>query len=160
MYRPRVVDAETWRWIWLGLAVACAAGELAVPGTFFVLSFAIGATVACVSAFLDASVALQWVLFVGVSAGALALLAPLGRRLARHQGDEAQEGATRWVGRVGVVIEEIPEAPHATGRVRVERDEWRAETDEAVQIPVGAQVKVLSVRGTRLVVVPDQSITS
>ncbi len=129
-----------------------------MPGTFFVLSFAIGAAVASATAFLDGSVALQWVLFVAVSAGALALLAPLGRRLARHESGEAQEGATRWVGRVGVVIEELPEAAHATGRVRVERDEWRAETDEAVAIPVGAQVKVLAVRGTRLVVATDPSI--
>ncbi len=154
------MDEETWQWIWLGLAVACAAGELAVPGTFFVLSFAIGAAVAAAAAFLDGSVALQWVLFVAVSTGALALLAPLGRRLARHESSEVQEGATRWVGRVGVVIEEIPEAPHATGRVRVERDEWRAETDEEAEIPVGAQIKVLSVRGTRLVVAPDRSIDS
>lgn len=154
------MDIETWRWIWLGLAVACAVGELAVPGTFFVLSFAIGAAVASATAFLDGSVALQWVLFVAVSAVALALLVPLGRRLARHDGGDVQEGATRWVGRRGVVIEEIPEAPHATGRVRVERDEWRAETDAGAEIPVGTQVKVLAVRGTRLVVAPDRSTDS
>jgi membrane protein implicated in regulation of membrane protease activity len=151
------MDADTWRWIWLGVAGACAVGELAVPGTFFVLSFAVGAVVAAVVAFLDASAGLQWALFVGVSAASLVLLVPLGRRLASHEGDEAQEGATRWVGRVGVVIEEIPGGPHATGRVRVERDEWRAETDDHVSIPLGAQIEVLAVRGTRLVVAPSGS---
>ncbi|HUV10262.1 MAG TPA: NfeD family protein [Acidimicrobiia bacterium] len=148
---------ETWRWIWLVLAGALALGELALPGTFFLLSFAIGAAAAAIVAFLDGSLGLQWVLFVVGSGAALALLVPLGRRLARHEGDEAQEGATRWVGRLGVVLEEIPGDPHGTGRVRVERDEWRAETDATESIPTGTQIEVLSVRGTRLVVATAKS---
>jgi membrane protein implicated in regulation of membrane protease activity len=148
------MDPETWRWIWLGAAILLAIGELAAPGTFFLLSFAVGAAAAALLAFVDAGGGLQWVAFVGVSAGALALLVPLGRRLDRHQGDEWQEGSTRWVGRVGVVLEEIPREPHATGRVRLERDEWRAETDYDAPIDVGTEVEVLAVRGTRLVVAP------
>jgi membrane protein implicated in regulation of membrane protease activity len=151
------MDDDAWRWVWLGLTVAFAVGELAIPGTFFVLSFAVGAAVAAVVAFLDGSVGLQWALFAACSAGALALLVPLGRRLARDEGDEAQEGATRWVGRRGVVTEDIPGDPHATGRVRVERDVWRAETDGAAHIPAGTQIEVIGVRGTRLVVVPSGS---
>lgn len=148
------MDPETWRWIWLGAAVALAIGELAVPGTFFLVSFAVGAGAAALVAFLDGGLVLQWVCFVAVSAAALALLVPLGRRLARHDGDEAQEGSTRWIGRIAVVLEEIPGEAHATGRVRVERDEWRAETDSDDPIPLGTEVEVLAVRGTRLVVTP------
>ncbi|MEX0665591.1 MAG: NfeD family protein [Acidimicrobiia bacterium] len=154
------MDIETWRWIWLGLVVVFAVGELAVPGTFFVLSFAVGALLATIAAFLDASVGLQWAFALVGSAGALALLAPLGRRLARQPSHEAQEGATRWVGRAGMVIEEIPGEPHATGRVRVERDEWRAETDGNEVIPLGAAIEVIAVRGTRLVVVPARTSES
>jgi membrane protein implicated in regulation of membrane protease activity len=88
------MDPETWRWIWLGAAVALAIGELAVPGTFFLVSFAVGAGAAALVAFLDG------------------------------------------------------------GRVRVERDEWRAETDSDDPIPLGTEVEVLAVRGTRLVVTP------
>ncbi len=157
MYGRRVDSPETWRWIWLALAGALALGELGLPGTFFLLSFAIGAAAAAVAAFLDASLAVQWGLFVVGSGAALALLVPFGRRLARQEGDEAQEGATRWVGRVGIVLEEIPGDPHGTGRVRVERDEWRAETDAAESIAAGTQVEVLSVRGTRLVVAAAKS---
>lgn len=152
MYRRPVDSPETWRWIWLALAGALALGELGLPGTFFLLSFAIGAAAATVVAFLDGSLAVQWLLFVLGSGASLALLVPLGRRLAQHEGDEAQEGATRWVGRLGIVLEEIPADPHGTGRVRVERDEWRAETDGTESIAAGTQVEVLSVRGTRLVV--------
>ena len=152
VYRPRMDSPETWRWIWLGVAAGGALGELAIPGTFFVLSFAFGAALAAAVAFVDGELGLQWGVFVVGSGGALAALVPLGRRLAHPTSDEAQEGATRWVGRVGIVLEEIPAAPHATGRVRIERDEWRAETDAGLRIAAGAEVEVLAVRGTRLVV--------
>jgi membrane protein implicated in regulation of membrane protease activity len=145
-------DAETWRWIWLAATVLLAAGELAVPGTFFLLSFALGAAIATVVAFVDGSLLAQWVCFLIGSGVGLALLVPLGRRLAAAETDEAVEGAGRWIGRVAEVLEEIPGGPHATGRVRVERDVWRAETDEDHPIAKGAQVEVLAVRGTRLVV--------
>lgn len=151
------MDGDDWRWIWLGLTVAFAVGELAIPGTFFVLSFAVGAGIATIAAFLDGSTGLQWALFVGFSTLAILLLVPLGRRLAKSEGPEAQEGATRWVGRVAIVTEEIPASPHATGRVRVERDEWRAEFDGDDGIANGTRVKVVAVRGTRLVVAPLES---
>ena len=35
-----------------------------------------------------------------------------------------------------------------------ERAEWRAQTDAGTAIPTGAEVEVISVRGTRLVVAP------
>jgi membrane protein implicated in regulation of membrane protease activity len=143
------MDSEVWRWIWLAAAAACAVGELAVPGTIVVLSLAQGAALA---AFLDAALALQWALFVGGSGLALGVLIPVGRRLAHAEGDEVHEGATRWVGRVAIVLEEIPAGPDATGKVRVERDEWRAQTEAAEAIPVGTEVEVLGVRGTRLIV--------
>jgi membrane protein implicated in regulation of membrane protease activity len=146
---------DTWQWIWLATAVFCALGELAAPGTFFVLSFALGAVLAFAAALLDASLAVQWVAFVAGSGVALVLLVPFGRRMARQESDEAQEGATRWVGRIGVVLDEIPAAHNDTGRVRVERDTWRAETDSSEAIPQGSEVEVIAVRGTRLVVVPS-----
>jgi membrane protein implicated in regulation of membrane protease activity len=149
-------DAETWRWIWLGAAGLLAAGELALPGTFFLLSFAAGAAIATIAAFADASLLAQWICFLVGSGVGLALLVPLGRRLAQSESDEAAEGANRWVGRIAEVLEEIPGGPHATGRVRVERDVWRAETDDDRSIATGSRVEVLAVRGTRLVVAPLQ----
>ncbi len=148
------MDSEVWRWIWLGATFLLALGELAVPGTFFLLSFALGAAVATVLAFLDASLLTQWIAFLVGSGVGLALLVPLGRRLASNEADEAPEGAGRWVGRVAEVLEDIPGGPHATGRVRVERDVWRAETEVEHPIAAGSNVEVVAVRGTRLVVIP------
>ena len=56
--------------------------------------------------------------------------------------------------------ETIPVGPHETGRVRVEREEWRAESVDGSEIAVGATVHVLRVDGTRLIVVePGRSPT-
>jgi membrane protein implicated in regulation of membrane protease activity len=148
------VDAGSWLWVWIGAAAVFAIAELVTPFLFFMISFAVGAVLAALAAALDASVGLQWVLFVVGSDLALAVLVPIGRRLARGEADDAQEGATRWVGRVAVVLEEIPGAPHATGLVRLERAKWRAETDADNPISPGEHVEVTSVRGTRLVVAP------
>ena len=47
-----------------------------------------------------------------------------------------------------------PPGTHDTGLVRLERQQWRAETDSDALIPAGSQVEVISIRGTRLVVAP------
>jgi membrane protein implicated in regulation of membrane protease activity len=150
------VDAGDWVWIWLGVAVAFGFLELVTPILFFMISFAAGAALAAVAAVLDVGVGVQWGIFLLGSLGALAVLGPVGRRLAHAapEGDEIPEGSGRWVGRTAVVLEEIPAGPHATGLVRLERGKWRAETDADAGIPVNAEVEVIAVRGTRLVVAP------
>ena len=142
---------ETWQWIWLTAAVALALGELVVPGTFFMVSFAIGAALAALASFLGASVLVGWICFVGGTALALAVLVPVGRRLNREMGDESV-GATRLLNQRAVVLQEIPAGPHATGIVRIEREEWRAEHAGDTAVPAGAEVRVLGVNGTRVVV--------
>jgi membrane protein implicated in regulation of membrane protease activity len=146
-------SSDTWRWIWLGAAAFFALSELAVPGTFYMVSFAVGAVAAAVAAFLGATVAVSWIVFVGGTVVALALLLPIARRFNRDDSPPGRgEGADRWVGRNAVVISEIPGGVHATGMVRVEREEWRAESVDGVPVDVGAEVTVLRVDGTRLVV--------
>ena len=151
-------SSDTWQWIWLGAAAVFALSEVAVPGTFFMVSFAVGAAAAAIAAFLGADVAVSWIVFVGGTAVALALLLPIARRFNRQDGPVGRgEGADRWVGRMAVVIGEIPGGTHGTGTVRIEREEWRAESIDGSPIDVGAQVEVLRVDGTRLVVTPTST---
>lgn len=144
---------DTWRWIWLGAAVVMTAGELTTAGAFFFMPFAIGAVIAAAAAFAGASLGIEWLLFVATSAAAFAVLFPLGRRLDRRGSPEAI-GAGRWVGREGVVLEEITGGVGGTGLVRLEREEWRAESFSGTAIKPGASVLVLRVHGTRLIVAP------
>jgi membrane protein implicated in regulation of membrane protease activity len=153
-----------WLWVWLGAMAFFAFLEVILPLLFVAASFSAGAALAAGIAALDGSVVVQWIAFLVVSFGLLAVLEPLGRRLAnaRDPDAEAPEGATRWIGRVAVVLEEIPPGPHDTGLVRLERAPWRAETNGEYPIAPGTAVEVLAVRGTRLVVEPyhEQSAPS
>ena len=144
---------DTWRWIWLAAAVVFTVGEIAVAGSFFLLPFGAGALVAAIVSLLGGSVALGWLAFVGVSAAASAVLWPLGRRLDRSS-PKAAIGANRWVGRQAYVLSDIPGTPGGTGLIRLDREEWRAESMVGQPIRAGSTVLVSRVDGTRLVVLP------
>jgi membrane protein implicated in regulation of membrane protease activity len=144
---------DTWRWVFLVMAVGFTVGELAVAGSFFLLPFGAGALVAALLSFAGLGVALAWLAFVVVSAVASAVLWPLGRRLDRRSPHQPI-GATRWVGREAQVIRDIPGAKGETGLVRLEREEWRAESMLGLPIAAGSTVLVSRVDGTRLIVLP------
>jgi membrane protein implicated in regulation of membrane protease activity len=146
-------SSGTWGWIWLAAAVVFAVGEIGVAGSFFLLPFAGGAVVAAVGSALGAPVGLGWLLFVAVSAACSAVLWPLGRRMDRS-GPHHAIGANRWVGRQGVVLQDIPGGVGNTGLIRLEREEWRAESLNGTPIEAGSTVLVGRVDGTRLVVMP------
>jgi membrane protein implicated in regulation of membrane protease activity len=144
---------ETWRWIWMVTAVVFTVGEMATAGTFFFMPFALGAVAAVVAAFAGLDVALEWLVFVATSGAAFAVLFPLRRRLDR-QGTGEWVGAHRWVGREAVVLAEIPGGAGAVGLIRLDREEWRAESGTGAPIRAGSTVLVTRVDGTRLVVLP------
>lgn len=145
-------EPETWRWIWLVATVVFALGEMTTPGSFFLLPFAIGAGVAAILAFAGVVLGIEWLAFVGVSAGVFLALRPLARKLDK-QGASEGIGAKRLINQTAVVLEDIP-GDHELGMVRVHREEWRAESIDGTPIPAGVTVVVLDQRGTRLVVEP------
>jgi membrane-bound ClpP family serine protease len=54
-------------------------------------------------------------------------------------------------GAAGVVLQAI--TANETGMVRVDREEWRAESANGQAIPAGSEVQVVEVKGTRVVVI-------
>jgi len=150
-------EPESWRWIWLGAAVVFGIGEMATPGAFFLAPFAIGAMVAAALAFADVSLTAEWVAFVGISVAALVALRPLARRLDRHGGSDGI-GSRRLIGREGTVLEPIE--PGHLGLVRIDQEEWRAESSDRSVVPIGAFVKVTQVEGTRVIVTPTKEHAS
>lgn len=150
-------EPEQWRWIWLGAAVLFGLGEMATPGAFFLAPFAIGAVVAAALAFADVPIAGEWAAFVGISVAAFAALRPLARRLDRHGGSDGV-GSRRLIGRDGIVLEDIQ--PGLSGRVRVDQEEWRADSGDRSAIPTGTMVRISEVQGTRVIVHPTKEHTS
>jgi len=142
---------ETWRWIWLVVTLVFLVGELSVAGSFFLIPFAVGALLAGVSAFAGAPLPLEWGLFLAGSVLSFAALRPLSGRLDRRT-PLSRVGANRWVGREGYVLTDIPGGAASTGRIRLDREEWRAESLTGHPIRAGSTVLVSRVDGTRLVV--------
>jgi membrane protein implicated in regulation of membrane protease activity len=139
---------EAWLWFWIGAAVFLAVAEIFTAG-FFMLPFAVGAAAAAALAFADIGEVPQLVVFLVVSVASLIVL----RRFVRRGDDEQHPvGSNRFVGQRAKVLETV-DPSLGTGRVRMETELWRATTDGDV-IAEGTMVKVVEVRGTRLVVVP------
>jgi membrane protein implicated in regulation of membrane protease activity len=150
---------EDWRWVWIIATAVFAIGEMTSPGSFFMLPFAIGALVATVLAFLEVDVVIEWLVFVGVSLAVLVALRPLAHRLNRSV-DDTGIGARRLLGQAAVVLRDIP-AGGDVGLVRVDREEWRAQSTDGSAIPTGTAVRVADVQGTRVIVAAvDQLSTS
>ncbi len=143
---------DTWRWIWIVGALIFVCCELVTPAVFFFLPFAIGALLASLLSFAGLGVSASWTIFMIVSGIAFASLWKLGRRLERADGEQEGVGATRWVGQEARVLEEI--GAGGIGLIRLDREEWRAESLTGDAIRKGSTVVVTRVAGTRLVVVP------
>lgn len=143
------VDNEMWRWIWVGAAGVLGFAEILTAG-FFMLPFAVGAAVAAVMAWAGVGVGLQWAAFLVVSVVSLLYL----RRFVKSSDEQPAIGANRMVNQHGLVVEPINRL-QATGKVRVDREEWRATTD-GEPISEGTEVVVRGVTGTRLIVEPTE----
>jgi membrane protein implicated in regulation of membrane protease activity len=143
------VEFRIW-WLWMGLAAVFAVGEIFTEG-FFLLWFAIGAAVGGVLAILGLGGVWQWAAFVVVSGALLAVSRRFAERFTSKQPPGI--GADRFIGKRGLVIEEIDEVGN-TGRARIDKEEWRADSDTGETIPVGARIEVIRLEGTHVVVRP------
>jgi membrane protein implicated in regulation of membrane protease activity len=135
-------------WIWMALAAVFVVGEMFTAG-FFLLWFGVGAAAAGAFALLGLSFPWQLAAFVVVSGVMLAVSRRFADRFSKKQPPGI--GADRFIGLKGLVLEEIDNATN-TGQVRLQKEEWRAESATGEVIPVGARVEVVRLDGTHLVV--------
>jgi membrane protein implicated in regulation of membrane protease activity len=145
------LSPEIWQWIWLAATGMFVLGELAMPGSFFLLPFGAGTAISTILAFSNVNESLQWIAFIVVSVVSLAALRPLARKL-NDQEQPAKVGSTRLIGEIGVVTKDLGENLTENGSIQIGREEWPAETKEMEHIPAGTRVKVTHIEGTRVVV--------
>lgn len=144
---------ELWFWVWLVAAVVLSVGEMFTAG-FFMLPFGIGAAVAAVLAYFGVGVGWQWLAFVGLSSLLLFTLRRFSDRMTHEP--PMKVAGDRLIGRHGIALEAI-DSRNRTGRVMVDREEWRADAVDDVAIAEGDRVVVISVVGAHLVVEPASS---
>jgi membrane protein implicated in regulation of membrane protease activity len=141
------MEFELW-WIWIIIGVLLIIGEIFTAG-FFLIWFGVAAIIAGIIAFFELSVVWQGVAFVIISAILLAGTRRLADRFTKKQ--PAGIGADRFIGKTGVVLEEIDNDKN-TGRIRVEEDEWRADSLEGDIIPKSTKIQVMKLEGTHMIV--------
>lgn len=134
--------------IWFVFAAIFIVGEILTAG-FFLLWFGIGAAVAGILAILGFNAGWQWGAFIVVSGILFAISRRFAERFTKKQPPGI--GADRFIGEVGVVLEEIDNIKN-TGRVRIEKEEWRADSATGEIIKEGEKVKVVRMDGTHVVV--------
>lgn len=145
------MDTETTTVIFVVAAVLLSALEIVMPG-LVLLPFGLGAGVAAVIGALGADPLWQVLVFLVGSLAFFLALRPLSRRL-NAVGPTHGVGSERLIGASGTVLEHI--AAGDTGMVRIDREEWRAEAADGQVLVPGTNIKVIDVRGTRVVVVAD-----
>ncbi len=149
------IDLNAWPWVWLAIGVFFAIIELTVlAGTFVLLPFAVSAFAASLLAFYDVAIEIQWGVFVFGGGALFWVMYRWARKFADNQ-MEPGVGAERLVGLVGVVTTTIePDDHNRRGRVTVDSEVWGALTEHDRPIPEGTRVRITSVMGTRVFVVP------
>ena len=133
---------------WLAAFIVFAIGEAVTVGLVSVW-FAVGALAGLFAAALGAGLWLQIVIFLGVSALALALFKPLSSKFLKPK--VSATNADRVIGSPALVTETIDNT-QARGQVKVNGQIWSARSAQDVVIPTGRDVKVLRIEGVKVIV--------
>ncbi len=138
---------------WGAAVIAFVVIEAATAASLTSIWFALGAICAFIVALLGGAVWLQLVWFVVVSAAAVILTRPLVRKYIN--GRTSKTNADRVLGMKAKVTEEIDNLS-GKGAVYVDGKEWSAVSENGEAIPVGVIVSVLSMKGVKLTVRPEE----
>ena len=139
--------------VWTAAIILFGVVEAATAGLVSIW-FVAGALVALVAAFVDASLIVQIVLFLVVSAATLVMTRPLLRKITAA--NATPTNADRVLGELAKVTETI-DNENSTGAVYVDGKEWSARSVDDIVIPAGSRVKIESMRGVKLLVSPAEN---
>ena len=140
-------------WYWMLLGLFLAAIELATPGGFFFIFFAVSALVVGLLdlAGMVESAPLQWVLFSVVSLVCLALFRkPL---LDRMRVAERPDTVDSLIGELATATTSIP--PGQDGRAELRGSTWSARNVDERPVDAGQRCRVVAVRGLEIDVRPE-----
>ena len=138
--------------IWLVLLAAFLITEAATV-TVVSLWFAVGSLAALIASLLGAALWLQILLFLAVSAVALAALRPIVRKYIHPKLTATNVDSV--IGSVGLVTAAIDNVS-ATGQVKLGAMEWTARSTSGTPLAAGTLVKVDRIEGVKVFVSPAE----
>ena len=136
--------------VWTAAIILFAVVEAMTAGLVSIW-FVAGSLAALVAAFVGAALSVQIVLFLVVSAAALAMTRPLVSKITAAPA--VATNADRVLGEVAKVTERI-DNENSTGAVYVDGKTWTARSADDAVIPAGCRVRVESMQGVKLLVKP------
>lgn len=145
------MEIEVWH-IWIIFAVLLFIAEIFTP-TFLMACLALGCITAGISSYFDYGLKIQLLSFsIGTLIGFFGVR-PFMLKYAHRNSDKIKTNIEALVGKVGRVTVTIDSSQNQ-GRVTVEGDDWRAETENNEIINEGERVEVLKINSTILIVKP------
>lgn len=140
---------EIWQ-IWLIATVLLFIVEIFVP-TFFAASLGIGTLVAGVFAYLGFSIEIQLITFSIVTLASIFAVRPFMLKHAHKKNGHVKTNVDALVGKKATVIQTIDNFKNG-GRVVVEGDDWKAQTENDEVVVSGKKVEIVKVDSTLLIV--------
>ncbi len=142
---------EIWH-LWIIAALILFMVEIFIP-TFVPACIAVGcASAGLVSAF-DCDLKIQLIAFSLGMIIAFFGIRPFMLKYFHRKSGNIKTNSEALIGKVGRVTETIDKAKNE-GRIMVEGDDWKAETEQDEIVPVGEKVEVQRVDSTLLIVKP------
>ena len=140
--------------VWLGVLILMLVIEIVTLG-LATIWFAGGALVAFIAAMLGAKMVVQIILFFAVSIVLLLVTRPIAVKYFNK--DRIKTNAESLIGSDAIVIGEIDNL-QGIGQVTIGGQEWSARSgNEKIKYPVGSVVKVLDIKGVKVVVEEKES---
>ena len=133
---------------WCAALVAFIVLELATVN-LVTIWFAVGALGALITSFITGLWWVQLAVFIVLSFAALFFVRPLAKRITNVHREPTN--ADRAIGKTAIVTAEIS-PKEGRGEVSLEGVIWSATTGKEETVPVGAEVRVLEIRGAKLLV--------
>ncbi len=134
-------------WIWLGVAVLCVLIE-AFTFSLTTIWFALGAVVLIFVSLTH--IALQWQLLIFVVVSLLLLIFTRPFAVKKLKVKKTPTNADSLIGRKCIVTKEITELEK--GEVKINGNEWSAQSVGGVSIQPGEEVTVKEIQGATLIV--------
>ena len=145
------MDIEVWH-IWIIIAVILFITEVFFP-TFLPACIAIGCLFAGIVSAFDCGIKIQLLAFVAGTLIAFFGVRPLMLKYFHKKSGNVKTNMEALIGKVGRVTETINSAKNE-GRIVVEGDDWKAETEHDEIVNIGEKVEIVQVNSTLLIVKP------
>lgn len=143
---------QHWWTFWAVAAMVCLIMEMS-SGDFYITCFGIGALVAMIASLFSVPLWTQVIVFAVFSVLSIYFLRPRLAALLQKGSHERLSNADAIIGRVGEVSETIKAGGY--GRVKLDGDDWKAQTEAANDIPRGARVRIVGRESIIVNVVPE-----